>query len=207
MTPQFSQAVWYQAIPSIYADKFKISLEEAQILVKREYDRIGSYCKEWYDIKFWWQYFDFNGDFKALLNNYRSRISFYPEVKSALSQLSRKYPLIISSGSSQEFLEVLLAEVRGYFSKVFSSISDYGELKTVSFYSWLCQKMALSPSEIIHLGDNWEFDFLNAKLAGIKAFYLDRNSFGSSVGQISDGGGAVGDLREFVEYLEEHIIL
>jgi FMN phosphatase YigB (HAD superfamily) len=34
--------------------------------------------------------------------------------------------------------------------------------------------MGVGPSQVIHVGDNWQFDFIAPKEAGIKAFYLDR---------------------------------
>jgi putative hydrolase of the HAD superfamily len=204
VTPQFSQAIWYQAIPLIYADKWGVSLEKAQILVKQEYDRIGSRRKEWYDIKFWFKYFNFNCNFKAVLNEYQNQVCFYPEAILVLKQLSQNYPLIVSSGSSREFLEVLLIKVKEYFVNVFSSISDYGDLKTVDFYSWLCQKMNLLPDEIVHLGDNWEFDFLNAKLAGVNAFYLDRGEGGHSSTEVPEKAeNVVRNLKEFANQLSQ----
>jgi len=38
----------------------------------------------------------------------------------------------------------------------------------------VCQKMDVEPEEIAHVGDSWQFDFLNSKQIGINAFYLDR---------------------------------
>ena len=35
--------------------------------------------------------------------------------------------------------------------------------------------MGVKPSHVIHVGDNWQFDFLNARQAGINSFYIDRS--------------------------------
>jgi putative hydrolase of the HAD superfamily len=35
--------------------------------------------------------------------------------------------------------------------------------------------MGVSPAQVIHVGDNWQFDFLNARQAGLSAFYIDRS--------------------------------
>jgi putative hydrolase of the HAD superfamily len=35
--------------------------------------------------------------------------------------------------------------------------------------------MGVEPGQVIHVGDNWQFDFLNARQAGLNAFYIDRS--------------------------------
>jgi putative hydrolase of the HAD superfamily len=35
--------------------------------------------------------------------------------------------------------------------------------------------MGVAPNQVIHIGDNWQFDVLNAREAGLNAFYLDRS--------------------------------
>ena len=50
-TPDFSQAVWYEGIPSLYAALHSIDLEEARAIVRQKYQEVGDQKKEWYDIK------------------------------------------------------------------------------------------------------------------------------------------------------------
>ena len=68
----------------------------------------------------------------------------------------------------------LLAGMEGHFARVFSSISDYNELKSPAFYLEVCREMGILPQEMAHIGDSWHFDFVAAREAGIKAFHLDR---------------------------------
>jgi FMN phosphatase YigB (HAD superfamily) len=35
--------------------------------------------------------------------------------------------------------------------------------------------MNVEPKQVVHIGDNWQFDFLNSKQIGMHAFYLDRS--------------------------------
>ncbi|TET40405.1 MAG: HAD family hydrolase [Dehalococcoidia bacterium] len=176
LTPDFSQAVWYEGIPSLYAEKNGISFEEARAMVVKEYQEVGDQRREWYDIKYWFERFQL-GDYQALLEGYKHRVSCYPEVMEVLSSLSKEYTLIVVSSSTREFLPYLLAEIEGHFARVFSSVSDYGQLKTPAFYLKVCQGMGILPCEMAHVGDSWQFDFLAPKEAGIEAFHLNRGGY------------------------------
>jgi FMN phosphatase YigB (HAD superfamily) len=48
-------------------------------------------------------------------------------------------------------------------------------VKTPDFYLKICEEMSVAPGQVIHVGDSWQFDFLNAQQAGINARYVDRS--------------------------------
>ena len=50
--------------------------------------------------------------------------------------------------------------------------------------------MGVEPEEVAHVGDSWDFDYIAAREAGIRAFYLDRNGK-------AEGQDVVRDLGEF----------
>lgn len=188
VTPDFSQAVWHEGIPTLYARRHGISPEESRAFITKAYDQIGDQQREWYDIKYWFQRFQL-GDYRALLEAYQPKAACYPEVVQTLASLSQRYPLIIASGSAREFLPYLLARIEGYFTRVFSSISDYGQLKTPAFYLEVCQELAVSPSEMVHLGDSLRFDVRAPREAGSNAFHLDRTRSdrnGQSLASLTD---------------------
>ena len=177
VTPDFSQAVWYEGVPSLYAKKNGISFQEAKTFIEKEYQVVGDCRVEWYDIKYWLQRFGLGSPlagYQQLLEDYRHTISWYPDVKQALSSLSKHYTLIVVSCSTREFLPYLLDGIEGYFVKVFSSVSDYGQIKTPEFFLEVCRQMGISPEEMAHVGDLWEQDFVVPSEAGVKAFHLDR---------------------------------
>ena len=173
VTPDFSQAVWHEGIPELYAVTHGISLEEARAVVEREYDEVGDQRREWYDIKYWFRRFQL-GDYREVVEKHRHRVSRYSDVSTVLSSLGTSYTLIVVSSSAREFLPYLLADIEGYFIRLFSSISDHDQLKTPPFYSKVCQEMGILPHEMTHIGDSWQFDFVAAREAGIEAFHLDR---------------------------------
>ena len=109
-----------------------------------------------------------------LMERYQSRVCYYPEVRDVLSSLSGRYRLVVASGSTREFLRYLLRDIEPYFTKVFSSISDHKQMKTSEFYLKMCQAMEVQPEQVVHVGDNWQFDFLAPSERGIRAYHLDR---------------------------------
>jgi putative hydrolase of the HAD superfamily len=107
VTPDFSQAVWYEGVPTLYANKNGISFEEAKAFIEKEYRVVGDLRVEWYDIKYWLQRFGLSNSHQQILEDYRHSVSCYPEVTQALSSLSKDYTLIVISCSTREFLPYL----------------------------------------------------------------------------------------------------
>ena len=188
VTPDLSQAVWHEGIPSLYATENSIDFEEARAIVLREYQRVGDQRKEWYDIKYWFNLFGL-GDYRKVLERYKDKLSHFPDVLPVLSSLGVRYRLIIATGTAREFLPYLLDGLESHFVKVFSSISDYGQLKSPQFYTQVCKEMGVQPFEMIHVGDSRRFDFVAANEAGINVFHLKRN-------QESGNGDSLKSLTE-----------
>ena len=173
VTPDFSQAIWHEAIPALYAQKEGLNLAQAKRHVAEEYGKIGDQRLEWYDIGYWFSYLGL-GSSESMIQGCLDKIGYYPEVTEVLSSLASEYKLIVASGTPLELLHCLLRDIKPYFVRIFSSVSHYRQLKSPDFYLKICEEMGVKPSHVIHVGDNWQFDFLNARQAGINAFYLDR---------------------------------
>jgi len=196
VTPDFSQAVWYEGIPSLYARRNGISFQEAKAFIEKEYQVVGDCRIEWYDIKYWLQRFGLGDCHEQMLEDYRYRVSCYPEVAQALSSLSRDYTLVVVSCSTREFLPYLLNGIEGYFARILSTVSDYGQVKTPEFYLEVCREMGVSPQEMAHVGDLWEQDFVFPSEAGIKAFHLDRRGERKDSNSLESLGDLEKRLRE-----------
>jgi len=194
VTPAFSKVVWHEEIPRLYARRWNLPFERAKEEVERAYDEIGDKRMEWYDIKYWFRRFDLS-DYREALRRCAHKIERYPEVEEVLSSLGRKFTLIISSGSAREFLEFLLQGIEGHFAAVFSSVSDFKEIKNPGFYLKICRILGVEPGEIAHVGDSFDFDYLAPRSVGIKAFHLDRED--------ARGGNpeTVRDLWEFASLI------
>jgi len=197
--PTYTTFVWEIGIPRLYAGKYNTSLSEATSRVKAEYERVGDSALEWYDIKYWFEYFKLPGRWENLLEEHRDKIRPFPEVKEVVEDLVQYCDLIVTSNAAREFVEVEIkeAEIEGYFTRIFSATSDFGQVKkTPQFYQQICNIMATKPSNAIHVGDHYEFDYVVPRSLGIEAYYLDRD------GRKPKARFTVKDLREFANLIK-----
>jgi HAD superfamily hydrolase (TIGR01549 family) len=192
VTPDFSETIWHEAIPALYAHKQGLNLAQAKERVAEEYNKIGVYRLEWYDIEYWFTRLDL-GSSQPVIQDCLGKISYYPEIREVLSSLVGKYRLIVASGTPLELLHCLLRDIKPYFCRVFSSISHYGQVKDPDFYLKICEEMGVKPGQVIHVGDNWQFDFLNARQAGINALHIDRSG--------KNHEESLGDLTQLKQFL------
>jgi putative hydrolase of the HAD superfamily len=175
---QFVDSVWLEGIPHLYSLKNGISFEEAKKTVKREYDKVGRGRLEWYDLQHWIEKFGLNVSPRELLTPFEHRIRIFPEVPKVLDELKhRGSRLVIVTNARKEFVDAELGKVRikNCFEHVFSSTSDFGLIKkTVNLYRRVCSILEIFPQEMIHIGDDRNFDFNVPRRLGILAFHLDR---------------------------------
>jgi putative hydrolase of the HAD superfamily len=194
---EFTDWVWLHGIPKLYAEKTGLPFEKAKHLVVEEYLKVGEGAIEWYDIKYWFQFFQLEQSWKVLMERYVDKISIYPNVNHILERLKDRFQLVLTSNAGREFIDVEM-EATGlgrYFDRIFSATSDFGEVKkTVGFYERICEILGTRPQEIVHVGDHYEFDYLVPRSLGIHAFYLDRSGK-------QNGDFVLRDLRDLEEKL------
>jgi putative hydrolase of the HAD superfamily len=192
IAPEFTDWVWLHGIPTLYAEKFRIPFEEAKAFVEREYRKVGEGAIEWYDIKYWFRFFQLEMPWQVLMGRYIDKIKIYPDVNPLLDRLKDKFSLVLTSNAGREFIDIELKAtgLGGFFDRIFSATSDFGDVKkTTRFYYRICEILGSKPDEIVHVGDHHEFDYLVPRTLGIHAFYLDR--MGERRGEF-----IVKDLRE-----------
>lgn len=191
ITGAFSEQIWEKDVPRLYAELKGLPLEEARQQVFRQYDEIGDQRPEWYDVGYWFERLGLPGDWRELPKKRREMCSLYPEVPGVLKRLDERYPLVVTSNTIREFLEVQISCFEACFHRVFSAPSDFGEVKkSPQFYERICASLGVEPGELAHVGDNREHDYEAAKSTGIRAFHLDRSGK-------AEGPDVVHDLEEF----------
>jgi putative hydrolase of the HAD superfamily len=194
---EFTDWVWGHGIPTLYAEKAGLSFEEAKAFVMKEYLKVGDGAIEWYDIKYWFQFFQLEESWKGIMERYTDKIKVYPDVNHILEGLRGRFPLVLTSNAGREFINIEMGAtgLGRYFYRIFSATTDFGEVKkTAGFYERICQILETKPQEIVHVGDHYEFDYLVPRSLGIHAFYLDR------LGE-KNGEFVLRDLRELDERL------
>jgi HAD superfamily hydrolase (TIGR01549 family) len=192
--PTYTAFVWEIGIPQLYAENHHVSLSEATSRVISEYQKLGDGSLEWYDISYWFNYFELPGTWKEFMEEHRDKIELFPEVKGVLEDLAQSFHLIVISNAAREFVDLELEETKiaTYFMRTFSTTSDFGQVKkTPECFETILKKMEANPSDTAHVGDHYEFDYLIPRRLGIRAYFLDRD------GKEPEGRFTVRDLRDF----------
>ena len=196
--PEYTDWVWLHGIPTLYAEKGGLSFEEAKHFVVEEYLKVGEGAIEWYDIKYWFQFFQLEQSWKVLMERYVDKIRIYPNVNHLLEHLKDRFQLVLTSNAGREFIDVEMEAtgLRKYFNQIFSATSDFRMVKkTIDFYRRICEILRVEPREIVHVGDHYEFDYLVPRSLGIHAFYLDRSGE-------QNGEFVLRDLRDLEKNLQ-----
>jgi putative hydrolase of the HAD superfamily len=198
VTPDFVETVWLRKIPQLYAIKNNISFDEALKIVEKEYFKVGPERLEWYNIHFWLKKFKISISWKNILMSCINRLKLYPEVIGVLENLNEYYRLIITSNAAVEFIETEMdtLKIDSYFDHIFSAVSDFKKTKkNEEVFELICNKIRVKKNEIIHIGDNYEFDYQTPKRLGIKAFLVIRDACSSDKSYI------VRNLKDFEKKL------
>ncbi len=177
-TPEFVDAVWRVGVPRHYAAKHGVKIAQARELVAHLYDCMGDDELNWYDLPFWVKYLKLDVPAEQLIAEYENLISLFSDVTATLSSLQQRHDLIIISNANRMFLdrEVAVTGIGKYFKKIFSATSDFGRVKREEdIYRMVCERMNITPAEIIHIGDHREFDFEAPQRIGIRSYFLDRS--------------------------------
>jgi len=191
VTTDFSYAIWFELIPGRYAQKHGLTLPDAVAKVKEEYGKVGDQRLEWYDAQFWFNHFGF-GQADIAMEELQPRVSYYHDTDEGLKLLGQGYKLNVASGSPRPFLKHLLRDIEHHFHSIFSSVSDYKKVKKADFYQQMCHELGVEPGQVVHVGDNYQFDVIEPASIGINAFYLDRE------GLVKDKA-TVRNLQQFAE--------
>jgi putative hydrolase of the HAD superfamily len=194
VTTAFSYSIWFEMIPQRYADRWGLSFEDATGKIKQEYDKLGDQQIDWYDVQYWFTRFDL-GKADIAMEQLQPRVKYYPETKDVLKKLDGRYKLSVASGSPRPFLKHLLRDTAHHFHSIFSSTSDFQQVKTAEFYKNMCRQLQVKPEQVVHVGDHLQFDCLEPASIGIRAYYLDRD------GKSGDPA-VVRDLAQFAKILE-----
>jgi len=175
---EFVNSVWEEGIPKLYALKNQIPFEEARRKMRGEYDKVGKEKLEWYDLGYWLNKFDLDASPEQVLDSFRERIRVFEEVPRVLEKLRNKgYRLIVITNARREFVDSEMRQtgIKSCFERIFSSPSDFKLTKNgTTVYEKVCAVCKVSPNQLVHIGDDPDFDFEIPKRLGITAFLIDR---------------------------------
>ncbi|MEM2878542.1 MAG: HAD family hydrolase [Candidatus Hadarchaeales archaeon] len=196
----FAEALWTRGMAESYARRWGLCFSDALNEIKRRYDSVGIERLEWYDINYWWNEFDLPGSWRELAERCKHAIGTYPEVIDVMETLRKECDeMIVVTNGARELSEMELSQsgLKRYVDRLFSVTSDFGHVKNNgAVYSKVLAEIGASPSGVVHVGDNWKFDYIAPREAGILSFYLDRDG-------VKPGENVVRDLKEFAKIVIE----
>jgi len=180
VTREYVDYFWLELVPRLYAERHSLGLEEAKRVVYASYDEVGPRDVRWYMPGYWFRRFGIEDKLEDALREAADKIRPYPDALEVVEWLRGRCTLIISTSAAREFVNLVLSRVplyRSSFKYVFSSSSDFGfPGKPPAFFKRVSELLGVSPQEILHVGDDEENDFANARRAGVKAVYVNRGS-------------------------------
>lgn len=169
---KFSDNFWLEIIPQKYSEKYKITIEDANKILKQKFKEYGVYNLLYYDDKYWSEYLNFNT--KQELDKSKIRPSINKEVYKYFNKID--LPKIIISTTTDLFINYELGEKIKEFEKIYSCVNSFGiGGKTDEVYQKVARELKVNPKEILHIGDNSLMDVENAKRAGVNAVLYDGN--------------------------------
>ncbi len=189
---EFADEFWLDRLPELYSKKSGLSEKRAKRKLLEEYDDMGREDIRWYLPDYWFSRYEIDEDPKDILSRLRKKYDLYEDAKDIIKELNRDYKLIITSNGHELFIQKGLGDYKKYFFKLYSAVTDFSSSrKTSEIYNKVCEDLKVSPNKVIHIGDDFENDYLSSKKAGLISFYLDRE----------DMNGDLQDLYELKDIL------
>lgn len=189
----FADDFWLKRVPELYSERFDLTKEKAKEMLLEEYEEMGREDIRWYLPDHWFSKYGLQQEPRDVLEELREEYELYKDAKETIQGLHGEYELIVISNGIKMFIEVGLDDFRNYFSKLYSSVSDFGSSsKTPNVYRKVCKNLDVSPEKVVHIGDKLNNDYHPAEKAGMRSYLIDREK---------SQEGALKDLRELTRLL------
>ncbi len=191
---------WFQELPELYASKEGIDFPEARETLTAYYDEIGDEDIRWYQPDYWFDRLGLDEDPGEVIERIQipENVDLYRDALDIIDELYGDYGLIVTSNAPRVFLEYALREIEDRFLKIYSCVTDFGEVKKHSgVYEEVANRVEVKTERMVHVGDHWRFDYQVPRELGITTFYIDRDGARSD-----EDENVLTDLREIRGSLE-----
>ncbi|HIE44124.1 MAG TPA: HAD family hydrolase [Candidatus Omnitrophica bacterium] len=172
---EFNDLIWENEIPSLVAKERGWSFNRAKDFCLFEYDKVGEKDTRWYDIEYWLDKFGIKIPAIDIFKKWEKAIIVYPDVISTLKRTAEKgvRPIVITC-MPRIFLKEKIHTFEYFFEKVFSTISDFREVKTPEVYLRIAKIIEVEPSSILHIGDHPVLDYEFSRQADYHSLLIER---------------------------------
>ena len=190
---------WFEEVPRLYADEHDIDQDEALDKVRSGYTEVGPSDIRWYLPDYWFNRFEIPSDPESIIENIKHVKEVYNDALDVLDYFENEYRLIVISNAPREFLDVQLKEIEDYFSVIYSCVTDLKRVKKDStVYEIVLDQISSNPGDMIHVGDDFKFDYKAPKEIGIESYFIDRER------NYPEKNGILRDLRDLKDILNSN---
>lgn len=171
-----SEEFWSDVLPCLYAKNQNMPLVEAKKSLLQKSKKFDLYDYRYYSVKYWLKKLRIDISVRDALSYISLGSHVYKEYIPCLEELSAKVNLIVVSSACREFIDLELGLHKNIFSRTYSAVDDFGiGGKPPELYVKICEELNVTSGSILHIGDDHEMDIRNAKNAGLKTFYFNRD--------------------------------
>ena len=103
----------------------------------------------------------------------RQEVTLYPEVHEILKSLSEKLPMVTISNGNACIKSIGIDQ---YFQHSINAANTGKAKPDSSMFLLACEKLAIEPGQLIHIGDNIHYDIEGAYNAGCRSIWLNKHS-------------------------------
>lgn len=167
----YSNHFWQNALPQAFAQKHSISLAQAKQQLAKHFEQMGKFDARYYDNNYW--------EAKLGFNTINAMRGLQPQINHELLNfvLTLPLPKFIFSTTTTSFLKLEFGAHLSHFNGAYSSLSNFGIAgKTPKAYQRLAAAIGITPSQILHIGDNIQMDITSATQAGLTAIHHTNNA-------------------------------
>ena len=101
----------------------------------------------------------------------RNRVEFYPDALPALERLAARVPLAAISNGNADLSRIGV----GHHFVFQLGAREHGTPKpAASIFHAACTQLAMSPADVLHVGDDIDMDVVGAHRAGLRSCWLNR---------------------------------
>lgn len=172
----FSDDFWLRLLPELYAHARNLTLDEAKQQLRAQFKEAGKYHRLYYCAQDWLDELLPGTSVFQIRDRLAPKPHLFEDTLSLVNGFSAsRFPLVILSATTHDFIEIELADERRLFKQVYSTLDDFeipGKPKMA--FEEVAKRMGVAPAEILHIGDCSEMDIANAEEAGCKTFFFDK---------------------------------
>ncbi|MBI2056180.1 MAG: HAD family hydrolase [Candidatus Sungbacteria bacterium] len=173
---RFSNDFWHEVLPRVYAKRKGITFRRAKKEILEKTKLYSRYDWRYYSVAYWISDLNLHHTERSLIKKISRPSHFADYLVPLLKEIAKQnIMLLIISSAPRIFIDAELGNKKRLFNHIFSTVDDFRiGGKTPDLYEKICKKLKVSPTDMLHIGDDKKMDVQNARKSGIKAYYFDR---------------------------------